>query len=53
VGGVPRDGVGYGREAYSAKAARHGVVGALIVSSEAWPCSRGVHKLREAFLSGK
>ena len=53
MGGVPRDGVGYGREAYSAKAARHGVVGALIVSSEAWPCSRGVYKLREAFLSGK
>ena len=48
-----RDGVGYGREVYSAKASRQGVIAALIVSSEAWRCSEGAHKIREASLSAK
>jgi hypothetical protein len=46
-------GVGYGREVYSAKASRQGVIAALIVSSEAWRCSEGAYKIREASLSAK
>jgi hypothetical protein len=40
------DGVGYGRGVSSAKAPRQGVVAVLIVSSEAWRCSGGAHKIR-------
>jgi hypothetical protein len=49
VGALSRDGVGYGRGSIRQRR----IVAALIVSSEARPCSEGVYKVREAFLSGK
>ena len=52
-GQASRDGVRYGREVYSAKASRRGVIAALIVSSEAWRCSEGVYKIRQASLPAK
>ena len=48
-----REGVGYDRGVCSAKASRHGVIAALIVSSEAWRCSGGAYKIRETSLSAK
>jgi hypothetical protein len=43
----------YDRRVYETKPPRRRVVAALIVSSEAWRCSGGAHKIREPFLSAR